>query len=139
MNGEEEVKYTYKQLEKELKESWKDFAKEYFRNGWNKVQAYMKAYPGSEYKSASACAAKLLENVRILTYIEFLKSDLEKTCNISKARQLNELSKIAYSSIANLHNTWILLSDFEKLTLDQKAAIESIDTKTVKINFGLGS
>jgi len=48
---------------------------------------------------------------------------------------LNEFTKIAFSSIAHLHNTWIDRKDFESLTDDQKASIESIDTKTVTINF----
>jgi len=131
----EDKVYTLEELETELKQSHRDFAREYFINGWNRVQAYMKAYPDCEYKSASASATRLLEDVRINQYIDYLKSDLEKTCNINKARNLIELGKIAYTSIAHLHNTWVERKDFELLTEDQKAAIESIDTKTVTVNF----
>lgn len=40
-----------------------------------------------------------------------------------------EIKKIAFSSIASLHNTWIALSEFEKLTDDQKACISEISTQ----------
>lgn len=126
----EAKKYTLEELEKELKQSHKDFAREYFVNGWNRVKAYMKVYPDSSYQAAAVSANEILKNPKINQYIDFLKSDLEKTCNINKARNLIELGKIAYSSIAYLHNTWIDRKDFESLTEDQKSAIESIDTKT---------
>jgi len=37
--------------------------------------------------------------------------------------------KLAYSSIAHLHNTWIERKEFEQLTEDQKSCIAEIDTK----------
>jgi len=131
----EQKQYTLEELENDLKQSHRDFAREYFINGWNRVQAYMKVYPDCEYKSASASATRLLEDVRISQFVNYLKEDLEKTCNINKARNLIELGKIAFTSIAHLHNTWIERKDFDELTDDQKAAIESIDTKTVTVNF----
>lgn len=130
----DEKTWTLKELEKDLKESHKDFAREYYINGWNKVKAYTKTYPDSSYQAAAVSAHDLLKNPKILAYIEFLKADLEKTCNINKARQLNELAKIAYSSIAHIHDTWITLKEFDLLTDDQKDSIESTETKTVVIN-----
>src|SRR5574343_593774 len=97
----EAKKYTCEELEKELKQSHKDFSREYFVNGWNRVKAYMKAYPDCEYKSASASATRLLDDVRIVQYVEYLKNNLEMTCNVSKARNLIELAKIAYSNISH--------------------------------------
>jgi phage terminase small subunit len=40
-----------------------------------------------------------------------------------------EHQKMAFSSIASLHNTWIQRKDFELLTEDQKSCIAEIDTK----------
>ena len=44
-------------------------------------------------------------------------------------RVLNEHIKLAFSSIAHLHNTWISRKEFETLTEDQKSTIAEIDTK----------
>ena len=131
----EQKQYTFEELEAELKQSHRDFAREYFVNGWNRVKAYMKVYPDSSYQAAAVSANEILKNPKIEQFINYLKEDLEKACNINKARNLIELSKIAYSSIAHLHNTWIERKEFEQLTEDQKSAIESIDTKTVTVNF----
>ena len=131
----EQKQYTFEELEAELKQSHRDFAREYFLNGWNRVKAYMKVYPDSSYQAAAVSANEILKNPKIEQFINYLKEDLEKACNINKARNLIELSKIAYSSIAHLHNTWIERKEFEQLTEDQKSAIESIDTKTVTVNF----
>ena len=79
------------------------------------------------------------ENLRkpqIKEYIDFIQKDLAKLANVSALRNVQELSKIAYSSIAHLHNSWIELKEFESLTDDQKSAIESIDTKTEVVNMG---
>jgi hypothetical protein len=89
----------------------------------------MIAYPDCEYKSASASATRLLEDVRINQYTDLLKLDIEDITGVSKIKNISELSKIAYSSIAHLHNTWIELKEFEVLSDEQKAAIESIETK----------
>ena len=120
---------TFLELKKLLNDKQKKFCHRWIID-YNNVQSYMHAYPGCEYKSASASADRLLENVRIKQYIEFIKNDLEKEAGISKLKQLNELSKIAYSSIAHLHNTWVELEEFEALSDEQKAGIESIETKT---------
>jgi len=124
---EEEKIYTRDMLEEELNEQQKNFCQYFLFN--NRVQSYMKAYPDCEYKSASASATRLLEDVRIVTYVSLLKSNIEELTGVSKIKNVKELAKLAYSSIAHLHNTWIELKDFNELTDDQKEVIESIDTK----------
>ena len=52
----------------ELKQKHKEFADYYIETG-NKTQSYMKAYPNCTYASADASARKLLENTRIIEYI----------------------------------------------------------------------
>lgn len=49
---------------------------------------------------------------------------------------MRELSNIAFSTISDMHNTWIERKDFEKLTPKQKSAIKSISTKVIKKNVG---
>lgn len=123
----DEKKYTLRELNKSLNEQQKVFCQAKLFN--NNVQSYLIAYPDCEYKSASASATRLLEDARIKQYIEYLKQDIEEITGVSKIKNIAELSKIAYSSIASLHNTWIELEAFESLTDEQKAAIESIETK----------
>jgi phage terminase small subunit len=47
---------------------------------------------------------------------------------------IREHEKLAFSSIAHLHNTWITRKDFEELGEDQKACIAEISTQIKKIN-----
>lgn len=43
---------------------------------------------------------------------------------------------MAFSSISEMHNTWIERKEFDKLTDSQKASIKSISTKVLKKNVG---
>jgi phage terminase small subunit len=73
------------------------------------------------------------ENLRkpqIKAYIEELQADLEKTAGISRLKVLKEHEKLAFSSIAHLHNTWIERKAFEDLTPEQKACIAEITVQT---------
>ncbi|MHA2366646.1 MAG: terminase small subunit [Candidatus Hodarchaeales archaeon] len=127
----EEKTYTLDELKKSLNEQQQRFGEARLFN--NKVQAYMIAYPDCEYKSASASATRLLEDVRIKQFIELLKNDIEDMTGVSKIRNVAELAKIAYSNISHIHDSWIDLSDWEEIkenNPDILHAIESIDTKT---------
>jgi len=66
--------------------------------------------------------------------IKSLKDNLAETAGISSLRVIKEHEKIAFSSIAHLHNTWLERTEFERLTDDQKACIKNISTKIVKRN-----
>lgn len=81
-------------------------------------------------------ASRLLSKANIQTRIKHLKDNLADTAEISALKIINEHSKIAFSSIAHLHQTWIERVDFDKLTDDQKASIKSISTKVLKKNVG---
>jgi len=107
-------KYTLKELKEKLTEKERIFCHQYIID-WNGARAAREA--GYSEDTAKQIA------------YENIKDDIEKEAGISKLRQINELAKIAYSSIAHLHNTWIELKDFELLTDEQKEAIESIETK----------
>jgi phage terminase small subunit len=110
------------------------FCQEYIFD-WNATRAYRTAYvSATNDNSAAASASALLRNPKIQKYVSDIQDDLEKTCGLSKAKILFEHKKLAFSSIASLHNTWISRKEFETLTDDQKACISEIDTK-IKTEF----
>jgi len=119
--------YSRSDLEKKLTRKQRIFCHEYIID-WNGSRAARVAKYSP--KSCRQVAAENLTKPYIMQYIELIKHDYEKNCGISKTKQINELMKIAYSSIAHLHNTWIELKEFEKLSDDQKESIESIETKS---------
>ena len=116
-----------KELEKKLTDRQKIFCREYVID-WNATRAALKA--GYSKKSVREIASKNLTKVDIQAYIDYIKDKYEEMCGITKMKQINEYAKIAYSSIAHHHNTWIELKEFETLTAEQKECIESIDSKT---------
>ena len=122
----EEIKYTLEELKQKLTEKERKFCHEYVVD-WNGARAARTA--GYSENTCYAIASENLTKPHIKQYIEFIKEDYEFLCGISKTKQIQEYSKIAYSNIAHLHNTWIELKEFESLTDEQKEAIESIDTK----------
>jgi len=120
-------RYTKQELLNKLTDKERIFCHEYIID-WNGSRAARKA--GYSENTCAVIASENLTKPHIQQYIDFIKDDIEKEAGITKLRQLNELAKIAYSSIAHLHETWIDLKEFESLTDEQKEAIESIDTKT---------
>lgn len=112
----------------ELTEAQKHFCREYIYD-WNATRAYMKAYPETSYEAAMSSASRLLGNAKIDQYCEDIQKDLEKLAGISRLQVLREHQKLAFSSIAHLHNTWLTRKEFEELTEQQKSSIEEISTK----------
>lgn len=113
---------------KGLTEKQKIFCREYIYD-WNGSRAYKVAYPKVTDGAARACASELLTKPNIQAYLDEIKIRLEEVAGISRLRVLQEHMKLAFSSIAHLHNTWISRKDFETLTEEQKACIAEIDTK----------
>lgn len=109
-----------------LTEKQRIFCHEYVID-WNASRAARVA--GYSENTCGEIGHENLKKPQIQAYIKHIQVDLAKLAGVSKLRNLQELSKIAYSSIAHLHNSWIKRKEFEELTEDQKAAIESIDTK----------
>ena len=113
------------------------FCNYYIENG-NASNSYRLAYNAGRMKpeTVNKRASELLCDGVIAGRIEELRNELKDKSDITKERVLSELAKIAFSSIAHLHNTWIELKDFEKLTREQTASIKGISTKTQKKNIG---
>ena len=124
--------YTLDELKKKLTEKERIFCHQWIID-FNGARSARVA--GYSEESAKQIASENLTKPYLQQYIAFIKNNLEEESGITKLRNLLELAKIAYSSIAHLHNTWIERKDFELLTDDQKSAIETIDTKIVTTNY----
>ena len=97
-----------------------------------------KAAINAGYSEATArqIGCENLTKPNIQERIRRMQDNLSETAELSALRVLKEHEKIAFTSIAHLHRTWITRTDFESLTDDQKSAIKSISTKIVKANIG---
>jgi len=127
MNTGQDKIYTLKELQKILTHKQRIFCHEYIVD-WNATRSAKVA--GYSDKTAFNIGAENVRKPYIQQYINYIKDDIEKEAGITKLRNVKELQKLAFSSIAHLHNTWIELTEFESLTQDQKDSIESIETKT---------
>lgn len=117
----------------ELTQKQKDFCRHYILD-WNGTQAAIKA--GYSEDSAGSIASENLTKPEIQAYISDIQKDIEKQAGVSRLMVANEMKKVAFSSIASLHNTWIALSEFESLTDEQKACISEISTqKRVEVKY----
>jgi phage terminase small subunit len=94
---------------------------------FNATQAAIRA--GYSQKTAGVIGNENLKKPYIQEHIKNLQDNLSETAGISRLMVLREHQKLAFSSIAHLHLTWIKRKDFEELTDDQKSCIAEIDTK----------
>lgn len=114
------------EIEAELNDRQEKFCYEYCMD-LNATQAAIRA--GYSENTARSQASQLLTKLNIQARIRYLQDNLAETAGLSRLRVLNEHMKMAFSSIAHLHNTWISRKNFEELTEDQKSCIAEIDTK----------
>ena len=91
---------------------------------------------GYSEKTAYSIGWENLKKPEIQARIAHMQANLAETAQISALRQLKEHEKIAYSSIAHMHQSWIERKNFDNLTEEQKACIKSISTKVVKKDIG---
>lgn len=110
----------------------------YYIECGNASEAYRSAYScnSKSDKAIGVDAFKLLNYPKITLRIKELQEEQKNKSDITKEKILEELSNIAFSSIADMHNSWIERSEFESLTPRQKSAIKSISTKILKKNIG---
>ena len=118
---------------KPLTEKQKIFCREYIYD-WNGARAARVA--GYSEKTARLIASENLTKPNIKAHIQEIKNNIEEMAGVSRLMVFNEYKKLAFSSIAHLHNTWIERKDFEQLTDDQKSCISEINTRIVKKNIG---
>jgi len=98
---------------------------------FNATQAAIRA--GYNKKTAYSIGNENLKKPEIQNRIQYVKDNLAEVAGITRLRVLREYEKIAFSSIAHLHNSWIELKDFELLTDEQKGCIKTIQTKKQKV------
>lgn len=110
------------------------FCYEYLANGFNATKAALKA--GYSQKNARVIAAQNLAKLNIQTRIQAMKDNLAETAGISALMIAREHSKIAFSDVASLHDTWITRKELNALTDDQKSIIQEVSTKVTKVNIG---
>lgn len=67
---------------------------EWFVNGFNGTQAYLKFYPDSSYESANQSFQEILQNPTILEYKESKHNKTADTLQITLERQLRELEDL---------------------------------------------
>jgi len=113
----------------ELTDKQEKFCYEYCYD-FNATQAAIRA--GYSENTARSIASQLLTKLNIQDKIKEMQDNLAETAGISRLRVLLEHQKLAFSSIAHLHNTWIERKEFESLTEEQKSCIAEIDTKIRK-------
>lgn len=113
------------------------FCNYYIETG-NASEAYRRAYncDNMSEKAIWENASKLLNNTKVAPRVKELQDELKDISDITKERLMRELSNIAFSTISDMHNTWIERKDFENLSPKQKSAIKSISTKVLKKNIG---
>ena len=107
------------------------FCYEYLACGMNATKAAIKA--GYSKKTATEIGRQNLLKLVIQERIQYMKDNLAEAAGITATMIAAEHAKIAFNSIAHLHNTWIELKEFNQLTDDQKACIQEISTKVMKV------
>ena len=85
---------------------------------FNGTQAAIRA--GYSEKTAAAIGSQNLIKLNIQNEIKKMQDNLAETAGMGRLKLIKEHIKIAFSSIAHLHDTWIKRKDFESLTEDQK-------------------
>jgi len=110
------------------------FCYEYLACGMNATKAAIKS--GYSKKTATVIGYENLTKPHIKSRIQEMKDNLAETAGISALMIAKEHEKIAFTTIAHLHDTWITLKEFENLTDEQKACIQEISTKTERRNIG---
>lgn len=112
-----------------LNDRQKHFCKEYI---WDYNASRAAVAAGYSENGAGQTAAKLLRLTKVSDRIKFLKDNVQEATGVTRDRIIREHEKMAFSSIAHMHNTWVDKKDFDKLTADQKDAIAEISTRVRK-------
>ena len=118
---------------KPLTKKEKKFCNEYIFD-WNGARAARVA--GYSEKTANVIASQLLTKLNIEAHIKEIQNNLEEIAGISRLKVITEYKKLAFSSMADIHETWINRKELENLSDDQRACISEIKTRVIKKNIG---
>ena len=132
---EDNKKYSLKELKEIISQRHRDVANEYICNGWNKTEAYLKVYPGVSRATAGVEGHRVLTNPKVQQYIEYMRTDCEELCGITKQKQVNEWKLLAYSDIAAFHDSWISRKDWDEIKArdpNVTKAVKKIEYQTIQ-------
>lgn len=110
------------------------FCYEYLTNGLNATNAAIAA--GYSKRTAKAAGSRLLTFVNIESKINLTRAEVAKAAGITLHRVVKELSRIAFTSVAHLYDSWLNIKPFDQISEDDKAAIQGISTVLRKRNIG---
>lgn len=110
-----------------LSEKQERFCREYIWD-FNATRAAKEA--GYSEDTAYSIGHENLSKPEIKARIKELQGNTAELAGVSRLMIAEEFKKMAFSSIAHLHETWITRKEFDKLTDDQKSCISEISTQT---------
>jgi len=93
---------------------------------WNAARAAREA--GYSEKAAKETGSELLTKPNIKAYIQQIKDNAAEFAGVSMLRNLQELSKIAYTSAADLRQSWHGLKEWGEISEEAKASISEVVT-----------
>ena len=93
---------------------------------WNATKAAIEA--GYSEKTARQIGCENLTKLHIKGYIKHIKDNAADFAGVSFLRNVQELSKLAYGSAADLRDSWENMKDWEDLPDDVKATIAEVTT-----------
>lgn len=115
------------ELEKQMTAKQVMFCREYVVD-WNGTRSAITA--GYSENTARAISSENLAKPYIQDYIKEIQKHLAELAGVSALRNMQELAKIAYSSIAETRKDWMTLKEFDELGSNEKASISEILTIT---------
>lgn len=97
----------------------------------NASEAYRFAYNCSKMSDNAIwnAASILMDDPKVTQRIDYLKNNLAEAAGISALQIIREHQKIAFSNFSRLRNGWMELKDFQELSDEEKACIQSVETK----------
>lgn len=108
------------------------FCQEYIKD-FNATRAVLAAgYKNKTYDGQKSFGWALLQKDHIKKEIARKLADIEESAQISKLMVILEHKKIAFSSIAHLHDTWMEKKAFDLLPDEVKSSIAEISTQIKK-------
>ncbi len=110
------------------------FCQEYIKD-FNATRAIKAAgYNFGTYDSQKAAGWAILQKEHIKNEVARKLANIEESAQISKLMVILEHKKLAFSSIAHMHDTWMEKKAFDKLTDEQKSCIAEISTQIKKFS-----
>ena len=97
----------------------------------NASEAYRFAYNCSKMSDNAIwnAASILMDDPKVTQRIDYLKNNLAEAAGISALQIIREHQKIAFSNFSRHRNGWMELKDFQELSDEEKACIQSVETK----------